>query len=198
MPGLRRNHPVEDATSGVPAFEGRNLHVEPMTAGDLRHSWREFHPQHRGSIVERDALLCRKVRSSREARARSGSGKLPRSSQHERDRRARSGKRVAGDHETMTLVEGDGARVGGFEIEGLAGGVDDLQAVLLHLAAKPCALQGDVDREPRQIPMPAAKAGAGPGGSPRPLCQHQLPARMPSATCRIGEGRPLPARCPCR
>ncbi len=51
VPGLRRRHPVEGATRRVPAFEGSNFHVDPVAAGDVRHSWRELHTQHLGPAL---------------------------------------------------------------------------------------------------------------------------------------------------
>jgi hypothetical protein len=51
VPGLRRSHPVEGATSSVPAFEGSKLYGDAVAAGDFRHSWTEFHPQHLGTAL---------------------------------------------------------------------------------------------------------------------------------------------------
>ena len=52
MPGLRRRHKVESATSRVPRFEGGDLHIDPMTAGNLCHPWSEFHPQYPGATLD--------------------------------------------------------------------------------------------------------------------------------------------------
>ncbi len=85
--------------------------------------------------------------------------RLPRSSQHERDRRACSSLRFASNLETVTPIEGDSARVGGLEVGGHVGGVDNLQAGPHHLAPEPSALQGGVDSEPRQLPIRVGRMG---------------------------------------
>ena len=51
VPGLRRNHPVEGAASGVPVLEGVDLHFDSMVAGDLRHSWRDFDAKNVGPLL---------------------------------------------------------------------------------------------------------------------------------------------------
>ena len=56
MPGLTAEYgPIAVEESEIIAFARRydpqDLHVDPVATGDLRHSWRELHPQHLGAAL---------------------------------------------------------------------------------------------------------------------------------------------------
>src|SRR2546430_11269492 len=78
--------------------------------------------------------------------------RLPRSSQHERDRRACSRFRFASNLQTVTPIEGDSARGGGLEVGGHVGGVHKLPAGPHNPAPQPPSPPGGVDSEPPPRP----------------------------------------------
>ena len=94
-----------------------------------------------------------RVRRLREDGSQEAFRWLVRSPQHERYRGACSSLRFACDLKAVTLVEGDSARVRGFEVSGQVTSVNDLEAGFHQLVTEPFALQGGVDGEPGKVPM---------------------------------------------
>src|ERR1700730_3366080 len=67
--------------------------------------------------------------------------------------------RPARDLEPVTLVEGDVAWIGGFEIGREVIRIDDSEALFHQLATESLSLQGSVDAKPRQVPVRKARMG---------------------------------------